>query len=483
MDSRARTLPALAAIAAACVAGPPGAGAAVTIGSTTDDFNNLDQCSVNQSQVQAVNPHGGRNYIAPSSGVITSWQHRDGTEAGVPTLRLKVYAPVGNPATTTTWNLRSHSAAKSGLTSNALNTIQESPGIPIEAGDHLGLTALGGAAHVACLSFTGGTGGLRRSNGLGGGDTAIGNNTFADSAPDTGVDVAATIEPDADGDHFGDETQDQCTTDPTTQGPCQANLSITKVASPQPVIVGNDLTYTITITNTSAFNTASNVVVNDTLPSGATFKSSTTSQGTCTGTTAIACNLGLLGAGATATVVIVVTPSAAGALSNTATVTSSTPDPSAANNSSTATSTVNPPADGGGGDGGGGGGDGGGGGGDGGGGGGTDAIPPIGTLDGKSKQDVDKLALTVSSNEAGTVSGQATVNASGAKRPVTSKPATGSVPANGTLKLRFKFKKSSLKKIKKTIAKGKQPKAKVTVTITDGAGNATTLNKSVKLKN
>ena len=472
-------------VAAAAVAGAPGASAAVTIGSTTDDFNNLDQCSVNQSQLQAVNPHGGRNYIAPSSGVITSWQHRDGAEAGVPTLRLKVYTPVGNPATTTTWNLRSHSAAKSGLTSNALNTIAESPGIPIEAGDHLGLTALGGAPHVACLSFTGGTGGLRRSNGFGGGDTAIGNNTFADSAADTGVDVAATIEPDADGDHFGDETQDQCTTDPTTQGPCQANLSITKVASPQPVIVGNDLTYTITTTNTSAFNTASNVVVNDTLPSGATFKSSTTSQGTCTGSTAIACNLGLLGAGATATVVIVVTPTAAGALSNTATVASSTPDPSAANNSSTATSTVNAPADGGGGgggDGGGGGGDGGGGDGGGDGGGGTDTTPPAGTLDGKSKQDVDTLALTVGSDEAATATGQASVNVSGGKQPVTSKPASGDIPAGGTSKLTFKFTRKTLRKLKRTIAKGKKPKATISVTITDGAGNRSTVSRSVKLK-
>ena len=32
--------------------------------------------------------------------------------------------------------------------------------------------------------------------------------------------VQATIEPDADGDGFGDETQDQCSTQATTQGPC-----------------------------------------------------------------------------------------------------------------------------------------------------------------------------------------------------------------------------------------------------------------------
>src|SRR5215213_7719545 len=96
---------------AVVLAGPQVSSGAVTIGSTSDDFNNIDQCSPTQSMVQAVNPHGGRNYIAPSSGVITSWQHRDGAEAGVPTLKLKVYTPVGAAATTTTWNLRSQSPA------------------------------------------------------------------------------------------------------------------------------------------------------------------------------------------------------------------------------------------------------------------------------------------------------------------------------------------------------------------------------------
>ncbi len=137
--------------------------------------------------------------------------------------------------------------------------------------------------------------------------------------------------------------------------------------------------------------------------------------------------------------------------------------------------------DGGGGDGGGGDG----GGGDGGGGGagaGADTTPPSGTLAGKGSQDVDKLALTVGSNETATASGQASVSVPGGKKPVTSKAATASIPASGTAQLKFKFKKSSLKKIKKAISKGKRPKAKITVTVTDGAANKTTLSKSVKLK-
>jgi hypothetical protein len=38
------------------------------------------------------------------------------------------------------------------------------------------------------------------------------------------LNASAVLEPDADGDGFGDETQDQCSTDPTAQGACQGPL-------------------------------------------------------------------------------------------------------------------------------------------------------------------------------------------------------------------------------------------------------------------
>jgi hypothetical protein len=36
------------------------------------------------------------------------------------------------------------------------------------------------------------------------------------------IDVSAVLEPDADHDGFGDETQDQCPTNGSTHGPCPA---------------------------------------------------------------------------------------------------------------------------------------------------------------------------------------------------------------------------------------------------------------------
>jgi uncharacterized repeat protein (TIGR01451 family) len=122
-----------------------------------------------------------------------------------------------------------------------------------------------------------------------------------------------------------------------------ADLSITKTGSPNPVTVGSNLTYTITVTNNGPSG-ATGVTVSDSLPSGVTFVSATPSQGNCSGTTTISCGLGSLSNGGSATVTIVVTPTQAGGISNTATVTRNETDPDLTNNSDTRVTTVNPPS-------------------------------------------------------------------------------------------------------------------------------------------
>ena len=109
-----------------------------------------------------------------------------------------------------------------------------------------------------------------------------------------------------------------------------ADVSIAKTADAQNVVVGSNVTYTITVSNGSA-TTATNVQITDTLPSNATLVS-TSSVATCSGTTTVTCTFDTLGAGSSATVQIVAQANALGDLTNTATVT--TPgDPNAANNS------------------------------------------------------------------------------------------------------------------------------------------------------
>jgi uncharacterized repeat protein (TIGR01451 family) len=123
--------------------------------------------------------------------------------------------------------------------------------------------------------------------------------------------------------------------------PGDADLSITKTDSPDSVVQGNNLTYTITVTNNGPL-AATNVVVTDNLPakSDVDFVSATSAAGSCDlkGST-VTCNLDTIANAGTATVTIVVKTKHSGTLSNRATV-ASPDDNTPANNSATATTTV-----------------------------------------------------------------------------------------------------------------------------------------------
>lgn len=135
-----------------------------------------------------------------------------------------------------------------------------------------------------------------------------------------------------------------------------AGLSLTKGDSPDPVAYGSNVTYTLTVTNNGP-DPATNVVLTDTLPANMVFVSATPSQGSCSGTTTITCNLGTINNGANATVTIVVQAKAAGidlvvdddagtcaytgTVTDTATVTATEPDPVPGDNTATADTAIN----------------------------------------------------------------------------------------------------------------------------------------------
>jgi serine protease len=109
--------------------------------------------------------------------------------------------------------------------------------------------------------------------------------------------------------------------------------------SPDPVIVGGNLTYTVFLGNSGAF-AANNVVVTDTLPPNVNLISVTASQGSCSGISVLNCNIGTLGPSANAVITIIVTPTAEGIVSDTANVTTSSFDPINTDNSATSVTTV-----------------------------------------------------------------------------------------------------------------------------------------------
>ena len=89
-------------------------------------------------------------------------------------------------------------------------------------------------------------------------------------------------------------------------GQPSTDLALSVTDTPDPVVEGNTVTYTATITNLGP-NAAPNATYTQTLPSGYTATASS-STGTCTvASRVVSCNLGLLAPGGSATVDVVVT--------------------------------------------------------------------------------------------------------------------------------------------------------------------------------
>jgi uncharacterized repeat protein (TIGR01451 family) len=130
--------------------------------------------------------------------------------------------------------------------------------------------------------------------------------------------------------------------------PPGADLAIAKSGAPTPVVSGDRLTYTLTVTNNGPLG-ATGATVTDPLPKSLHFNSVSSTQGSCSRSTTtnprpkdgtITCSLGNLANGASASITIIVTTTTSGSLTNTATVSGNETDPNPLNNSATATTTV-----------------------------------------------------------------------------------------------------------------------------------------------
>jgi uncharacterized repeat protein (TIGR01451 family) len=120
------------------------------------------------------------------------------------------------------------------------------------------------------------------------------------------------------------------------------DLALTGTDAPDPVIVGNNVTYTLTVKN-RGFIDATGVTVTDILPVSLNLISAAPSQGNCSGTTTITCNLGGILNQATATITIVAATTAVGQAANSASVAANESDFNSANNTLNQATTVSPP--------------------------------------------------------------------------------------------------------------------------------------------
>jgi uncharacterized repeat protein (TIGR01451 family) len=154
--------------------------------------------------------------------------------------------------------------------------------------------------------------------------------------------VSASNEHDPDSTPGDDSTTQDDDDSQSTTPNLVADLAITKIDSPDPVIAGQNLTHTITVTNTGPSD-ATSVALTDVLPVGVTFVWSDPDAPTCTeagGT--VTCELGTLDSKASATVLVgvEVNPSTVGTITNTTSVTSTVLDPHMSNNRATSATVV-----------------------------------------------------------------------------------------------------------------------------------------------
>jgi len=125
----------------------------------------------------------------------------------------------------------------------------------------------------------------------------------------------------------------------TTVASPSSDLSLTLLDSPDPVTIGNTLTYTLIVSNGGPA-TATFVKLTNTLPAGVTFLSASPSGYVVNGNIITFPSLGDMGSGSSVTATILVRPDVPGTITDNASVGSTTTDPLKANNSASVKTVV-----------------------------------------------------------------------------------------------------------------------------------------------
>jgi hypothetical protein len=180
---------------------PSEASAAEVIGQSGSGFG----CADGLSYVQAQEAPGTPRYTPATNGVITSWSAMaEGTADR--TLQLLVLRP-DSGAGLNNFIAVQKDAVRTLTELNSLNTFTSGVGLPIEAGDRLGLYVPdgqpGGSGTCDIGSFTAGDN-LRWY----GAEAPLGTSVDFSGGNFERLNASAVVEPDCDRDTLGDETQD-----------------------------------------------------------------------------------------------------------------------------------------------------------------------------------------------------------------------------------------------------------------------------------
>jgi uncharacterized repeat protein (TIGR01451 family) len=242
--------------------------------------------------------------VAPFDGVVVGWRVKSASPANA--VKLRVVRPSGTGAYV--------SAGAGDPQALSIGTNAFPARVPVKAGDVIGMDDSSSAKVFASVPTA----------------AAFYFQPFLGSTAQTPQKqtsrellLSADIERDADGDGYGDETQDLCPTDETRHTACLSNLSVSMVPAPAPITVGRPLTFTIKVSNEGP-SAAQDVGLTVALPFSATPLQARAGRGYCRGAYTINCHLGQIARGDSGTVVVVVRPEVVGTVVATASATTPT---------------------------------------------------------------------------------------------------------------------------------------------------------------
>ncbi|MGH2960068.1 MAG: hypothetical protein ACRDKE_10720 [Solirubrobacterales bacterium] len=210
------------------------------------------------------------SHVVAADGVITSWGSTVAPSVVIANpmlLKLKVVSPVSG----STWKVVAESAAVQ-LASNE-NTFAVQ--IPVKAGSVFGSWAAASPTSGSpyCESspqqdfYWGSDGAL---------DTPVGNTLEMNSAPGNENAIWTVVEPDLDGDGFGDDTQDACPTSPASQNAaaCPAppiSTYLNRTAKSLTVYASSKFTVPLQATGTVKLSKKKSIVITSSLTAVSAF--------------------------------------------------------------------------------------------------------------------------------------------------------------------------------------------------------------------